>query len=398
MIHPAKGMRVWAPGRISAAALLLLTLAAANRASGQPCPIRLEVSGPQWVAENFHAEYAATAYFDNNTTRDVTAEAVWLINPSLVGVFSEPGRLATLAVSECRLPATVTAIFTACGVQQTGTRSITILATRRAGSALRFDGADDFAQIPSPSFDLRTQVTVEFWLWVDVLPPGPLGDWILVNGEPGQASFGVGMDVSHHVAVHFRFEDPATTSFVILGYPETASAGEWIHLAAVLDTQVPVARLYANGRVVAETSTLGNGAPIPPGNVQVPSGPLYIGGSALLPGTFFEGRIDELRIWNVAREPGDIQTTLFRRLSGTEPGLVGYWRFDEAEGQVVSDHSPLGNHGFLGTSQGPDPADPLWVSSDAPVGPPPLPGDLNDDSEVDLADLGILLADIGCEP
>jgi hypothetical protein len=58
-----------------------------------------------------------------------------------------------------------------------------------------------------------------------------------------------------------------------------------------------------------------------------------------------------------------------RKLKGTEPGLVGYWNFDEGQGQIVHDLSPFANHGFLGTiSAESDAADPVWVLSDAPVG------------------------------
>ena len=47
------------------------------------------------------------------------------------------------------------------------------------------------------------------------------------------------------------------------------------------------------------------------------------------------------------------------------PGLVGYWNFDEGVGQLVTDLSAAGNGGFLGESDQPDSADPLWEVEDA---------------------------------
>ena len=47
------------------------------------------------------------------------------------------------------------------------------------------------------------------------------------------------------------------------------------------------------------------------------------------------------------------------------PGLAGYWNFDEGDGQVVSDLSSAGNHGFLGAIPQPDEADPLWEAQNA---------------------------------
>jgi hypothetical protein len=43
------------------------------------------------------------------------------------------------------------------------------------------------------------------------------------------------------------------------------------------------------------------------------------------------GAIDEVRIWSIARSQADIQSTMNTTLTGSEPGLVGYWKLDVME-------------------------------------------------------------------
>jgi hypothetical protein len=54
-------------------------------------------------------------------------------------------------------------------------------------------------------------------------------------------------------------------------------------------------------------------------------------------------------------------------LTGNEPGLVGYYRFDDATGTTAVDTSPT--HGNATLSDGDAAAAPTWVTSDAPVCP-----------------------------
>jgi hypothetical protein len=81
----------------------------------------------------------------------------------------------------------------------------------------------------------------------------------------------------------------------------------------------------------------------------------------------FDGLLDEVRVWNVARTQAQIRADMNRTLAGNEPGLVGYWRLDEGSGQAILDASPHHNDGRLGNSAGTDTQDPVWVVSDAPV-------------------------------
>ncbi len=71
----------------------------------------------------------------------------------------------------------------------------------------------------------------------------------------------------------------------------------------------------------------------------------YCGGSGI--SSPFAGTIDEVRIWNYARSQTEIRRDMCRRLTGNEPGLVGYWRFDECSGNIAFDASGNGNHGTL---------------------------------------------------
>ena len=49
------------------------------------------------------------------------------------------------------------------------------------------------------------------------------------------------------------------------------------------------------------------------------------------------GNIAEMRIWNISRTGTDIANNNRRRLSGSEPGLVSYYKFNEGSGNTAKD-------------------------------------------------------------
>ena len=76
-----------------------------------------------------------------------------------------------------------------------------------------------------------------------------------------------------------------------------------------------------------------------------PGSTFYLAGGN--PGnTKANGQMDEVRIWNVARSQTVISNNMYHPLTGTEAGLVAYWRFDEAGGTTAYDATT--NH-FNGT-------------------------------------------------
>ena len=56
----------------------------------------------------------------------------------------------------------------------------------------------------------------------------------------------------------------------------------------------------------------------------------------------FNGYVDELRIWNVARSTAEIAADRFRVLPAGTAGLVGSYRFEEGTGTAVADSSGSG--------------------------------------------------------
>jgi hypothetical protein len=68
------------------------------------------------------------------------------------------------------------------------------------------------------------------------------------------------------------------------------------------------------------------------------------------------------RLWSIVRSPAEITSTLHKTLIGNEPGLVGYWKFDEGAGITSLDSSPSKMDATLISS-------PRFVRSDAPVCP-----------------------------
>jgi|GEM_PF-5520987 len=75
-------------------------------------------------------------------------------------------------------------------------------------------------------------------------------------------------------------------------------------------------------------------------------------------GESFIGKIDEPRIWNRVLSEIEIQERMYKSLnSNEETGLIGYWSFNEGNGNYAYDKSEISNHGeFLNS--------PSWIIND----------------------------------
>jgi predicted outer membrane repeat protein len=105
------------------------------------------------------------------------------------------------------------------------------------------------------------------------------------------------------------------------------SIGVWTHWAMVSSKLNNHKTIYRNGS--SDTFTIGATTSVF-NNIVAKS--LRIGGTT---GTFFDGRIDEFRVWNKELSQREIAALKGLKLSGNEPGLLLYYKFDEINGNTA---------------------------------------------------------------
>lgn len=210
-----------------------------------------------------------------------------------------------------------------------------------AQNALYFDGVDDYVQGGGVILS-NSSFTLEAWARRDTIGSG---DCIIGQGT-NQANKGL----------HFGFRENSTFTFAFYNDDLDTSTNspytdsDWHHWAGTYDTNSRLQCLYLDGLLVTNRHA---------GNHYLGTGPLLIGRAGFADYWYFDGAIDEVRVWNVVRTADEIAQNRGRVLTGTEPGLVAYYRFGEGSGTKTSD--------LKGTS----PADlvngPAWVTSGAPL-------------------------------
>lgn len=109
------------------------------------------------------------------------------------------------------------------------------------------------------------------------------------------------------------------------------STTNWTHIAVTYNAIAGTGDWYINGSLVQSFSGWLH-------SIYNSTAPVEIGHSQ--GNNYFDGLIDEVRIWNTERTSAEIITSKNAELSGNEPGLMGYWKFN---GNFL-DSSPNGNH------------------------------------------------------
>jgi hypothetical protein len=226
------------------------------------------------------------------------------------------------------------------------------------GFALQFDGTDDLLNCGNGSSLQITgnQITLEAWINVNEFKSQPFAGSVIVKDQ-GSNSSGYMIRCGGNGIINFNIGNGSWHE--INTHANSVQLNNWQHVAATYDGTLM--KVYVDGEVSVQSNlvfTIGNAT----------NSNLLIGDSPGFPGRVFDGKIDEVRIWNVARNQLQIQSTMNTVLtqeyySTVDSGLVGYWRLDEGTGQTAEDLSFYSNTATLGTSVNPDASDPTWVQA-----------------------------------
>jgi hypothetical protein len=325
----------------------------------EPELVGLEITGPDEAAEDSQTQYSAIALYDNNSTADVTDNALWSVEPNVIADI-EAGLLTTEKIFQPE-ELEIYAQYSEDGNTFDANKPVSVFAICPSGSALQFDGVNDYVNLGlDPDLQPALPVTISTWIKLENL---------------GQNQYILDLDkeLGWHSGIWFFVRDENSLT---IGYGDggssgpwsrrskvgtsTLDAGIWYHVAAVLVAPTDLT-IYINGE--DDGGVYGGTG----GDLAYRNKESFIG-TLSTDRHFFNGIIDEMVIYDRALSAQEIQISMHVPLEGNEPNLIAYWNFDEGAGQVAHDTSGNANDGQLGSSPDIDDSDPNWVDSDAPVG------------------------------
>ena len=206
--------------------------------------------------------------------------------------------------------------------EQTG--SIQILASRTlpGNKSLKLDSNGDYVFVDSLTDLSGEEITIQYWFRGSSIQSAVRqqggGSWIVAGWN------------NQHILSH-----DGGTSGIAAG--DAVIDGNWHQVTMTWKQNTEGGfRSYLDGRLVDQRDSVD--APIP--NINAP---LYFGafnGNR----EFANGELDEIAIWERALTPEEVRNDWFRKRTGSEEGLVGYWNFDD---DTADDLSSNGYHGEL---------------------------------------------------
>ena len=169
----------------------------------------------------------------------------------------------------------------------------TRVATGRFGQAISLDGVDDMVTVPdSTAIRLSSAMTLEAWV-----RPTALGSVRSILSKDNTGGFSYQLLANN--AANVPSANVFTTSPLSAAGPAALALGQWTHVAETWDGTA--VKLYIDGAEVATQPTTGS--------LVVNTGTLKIGG-ATTAGQFFNGLVDEVRLYNRVRTPAQITADL----------------------------------------------------------------------------------------
>lgn len=178
--------------------------------------------------------------------------------------------------------------------------------------ALSFDGVDDHMDLGSWFYEQG--FTVSFWVFPDSI-------------QNDQAT------IAHLQGDLTLYSNPLLQNNYVLAHllQFDLLPNRWNHVTITVDGASNTRKVYLFGQLMDEN--------------QWPYNPLAdfavtFGWGGTLPTAYFKGKLDEVKLWNAALTPEQVYQQVYLPLTGSEPGLLAYYTFDEGCQQTADDLSP----------------------------------------------------------
>ena len=281
-----------------------------------------------WMKKNGNSN----AYNPNKSMSDVLVE-------SSSGGEYDFIRVTYSSLSDMTSGSSGTIVSTGLGGTGVGTGSINYV--------LDLDGTNDHVSIPNSINMGTSDFTLSIWLKTDDVSSrqhvfqqtGSNDNRVIAINSGGSLTSRLGGSGSDHVS------------------GVTLSTDTWYHIVLVHDNSANTLKWYVNG-TEQNTNT----------SVNVPSntGTFYLGTNSDANDKYFNGQIDEVRIWNDVRTAAEIGDNMDDELVGNESGLVAYYKMSDGTGTTLTDNSSNSNNGTL-TNMVTSGGSSDWVTSNAPI-------------------------------
>ena len=181
-----------------------------------------------------------------------------------------------------------------------------------SGSSLNMNGTDDVLNTGILYSNFTNSWTFECWAKSPSTPTS--GKF---NGPMYGANMGIIWDHNTLIYRGSATVQDASNNFYGASFGSLL-ANTWYHLAATYDGTV--LKAYKNGVLTSSVTTLGG--------LSAASGGLTFGKHPTL-SQFWDGTIDDARVWTVARTCNEINQNMNIELTGNQIGLKAYYKFNE---------------------------------------------------------------------
>ncbi|GAB2477894.1 hypothetical protein GCM10011375_19380 [Hymenobacter qilianensis] len=221
-----------------------------------------------------------------------------------------------------------------------------------AGNALRFNGSSTYINAGVDNRGVTSRITVEAWIKTRSeaiqfaatkysnsnfedrgFQLGTSAGFAIFNGRAGKGQY---------------YGSGSSRTYV--------ADGRWHHIAGVCDDNVW--KIYVDGTLESTTTF-----PYTNGNLASTYA-LSLGSYFVLNNWYFDGDIDEIRVWRAALTQDQIRTNMCRKISPVPAELVAYYSFDQTSGLTAIDKGSVPTNGTLSNFSTSSP----WQPSGAAIG------------------------------
>ena len=211
------------------------------------------------------------------------------------------------------------------------------------GNAIGFNGPVRYVEVPDYSGLNVSQITLETWVYTT----NTNYQFIFTKGN-----FQYSLQLYYGGLIYFGARNSYGGYDTAWPISKSVPLNTWSHIACTHDGSMM--RVYLNGELV--------GSYAHDGLYTADSGTSIIGQYPDMQSQYqFNGSLDELRIWNVAKTQDEIIASMNSEVAPDAPNLTAYFKFDESTGTTALNSASPANSGTLVNS-------PAWVTpSTAPV-------------------------------